>query len=311
MADWSTSSQLPAVTRSTAIRLVSATLLSMSLWAGAAVAKDPFRTSNARPIGDRTEAAFNELFQKGNYKKAADALKQAESGEPLAYAMKASMTYFDWQAQKDSAQKAQLLEQFRAYGTQTRDSAQSLLASDRVRGNLYLAVSYFLDGAYSVIKDGTIKGAPAGLSSLQQAFKYMDEAEKQAPNDPEVNLIKGFMDLMVAANLPFSDPSKAIARLEQYAGPKYLADRGIALGYRELNQRDKALVAIERSLQATPDNPEVMYLKGQILYGMGRYQDSKQWYEKALAKQKQLPDALGKQIKRELKNANKKLGIST
>lgn len=77
--------------------------------------------------------------------------------------------------------------------------------------------------------------------------------------------MKGFMDLMLAVNLPFSNPDQAIERLRTYAQPPYLAQRGIAIGYRDLGQPDQALVAVEEALKQTPDNPELFYLKAQIL----------------------------------------------
>jgi hypothetical protein len=43
--------------------------------------------------------------------------------------------------------------------------------------------------------------------------------KKVDPNDPELNLITGYMDLMLAVNLPFSDPAQAIERLEKYGSP--------------------------------------------------------------------------------------------
>jgi tetratricopeptide (TPR) repeat protein len=96
-------------------------------------------------------------------------------------------------------------------------------------------------------------------------FQYLETAEKANPTDPELNLLKGYMDLILAVNLPFSSPQEAIERLETYGSPDYLVDRGIALAYRNLKQYDQALQFIDNALKATPNNPELMYLKGQIL----------------------------------------------
>lgn len=314
MADWFTTPN-PIhrfLTGQSLLRVASAALVSMSLWAGAAVA-DPFRATNPKAIGDRTENAFKAIFEQGNYstttRQQLNQAEQTEPNEPLVYAMQASMAYIDLQGEKDKAKKAELLDRIKSYGDKTRSAAQSLASSDPLRSNIYTAVSHFLGGGYILLKEGTVKGAPAGLSELQQAFKAMDAAEKIAPNDPELNLLKGFMDLMMAVNLPFSSPTQAISRLEKYAGPKYLADRGIAIGYRDLKQPQQALVAVDRALQMTPNNPDVMYLKAQILTRQGNHKESVAWFEKALQKEKQLPESTRKQIKRELKSAKKKAGI--
>ena len=51
---------------------------------------------------------------------------------------------------------------------------------------------------------------------LQQVFSELDEAESINPSDPELNLIKGYMDLMLAVNLPFSNPEGAISQMSTY-----------------------------------------------------------------------------------------------
>lgn len=310
MADWFTvSKRIPrTLAPQTILRIASAVLVSTSLWAVPSLAKDPFRTTEARPISDRTEKAFQALFAQGNYRAAEDYLKQGDSNDPLSYALKASLAYMNIQGEKDKQAKSTKLSIFKAYTDQTRGAAERMLGSDPLRGNLYLAVSHFLDSAYVFSTEGTVKGTPKVLGEVRQAFKYLDEAESKSPNDPELNLIKGYMDLFMALNLPFSSPSKAIERLEKYASPRYLADRGIALGYRDLNQPTKALEAVDRALQATPDNPELLYLKAQILVRQGNNRDSIQFFEKALTKKEQLPNGLVKQISRELRGAQKRMG---
>jgi len=288
-------------------RVSSLVLVSMSLLASPAFAKDPFRTSNPKAIGDRTEAAFRALFEQGNYVTGATFIQQAEPNEPLAYAMKSSLAYLALDSEKNAQKRSTYLEQFRMNATRTRESAQSLVATDPLRGNLYLAVGHFLEGGYVFMTEGSVKGTPKVLGEVQQAFKYLDAAEAKAPNDPELNLIKGYMDLFLSINLPFSSPSQAIARLENFASPRYLADRGIALGYRDLNQPAKAIVAIDRALQATPANPELHYLKAQILVQQGNNKDSIPLFEKALSKKDQLPPGLVTQITRELNGSRQRL----
>lgn len=288
------------------LRLSSAVFLATSLWAGSAVAKDPFRTTDARPISDRTEAAFRALFQNGNYVEAAKQLEQVEPNEPLAHALRASLTFSKLEGLKDSQTASALLEEFRGQAAQTREAAQRMVSSDPLRGNLYLAVGHFLEAAYVFTKEGTVKGTPQVLGQLQQVLGYMEAAEKQNPNDPELSLIKGYMDLFIGLNLPFSDPNKGLDRLNRYASPRYLAEQGVALGYRDLKESDKAMAAVDRAMQAAPENPELQYLKAQILVQQGRYKEGVNYFQKALQKQNQLPAGKVRQITRELNRAQTK-----
>ena len=276
--------------------------IAVILWATPSLAKDPFRTSNLRPIGDNTEAAFRSVFEQGNYKSAESSLSQAEANEPLAFALKAFLAYSNSQGESDRSKKQAALDSFKNYATQTRQSAEQLVKTDPLRGNLYIAVGNFLEGVYVVGSQGVVRGTPQALGNLQQAFKYLDEAEKIDPKDPELNLLKGYIDLLLAVNvsLPLSSPTQAIERLETYAAPRYLADRGLALGYRDLNQPDKALKAINQAIAAAPKNPELSYLKAQILVRQGNNRESIPLFEKALSQKDQLPNSLTTQIQKEL-----------
>ena len=278
--------------------------ITLSLWGSPTLAGDPFRTTNPRNIGEKTEEAFSSIFQKGNYKKAKDYLIEAESegkeeDEPLSHALRASLAYTeeDWDSLKN-------------YASKTLKTAQDLVDKDPLRGNLYLAVGHFLDGTYIFEKEGAI----SALSKLQLVFKYLDEAEEKDSNDPELNLIKGYMDLLLAVNLPFSDPEQAIERLENYASPDYLVNRGIAVAYRDLDQYDKALKFVDQALKSTPENPELHYLKGQILRKQGRKEICKEgindnnlslieralkYFNQAWTKSEQLPKFIVKPLKRE------------
>ncbi|MDZ8054820.1 MAG: Sll0314/Alr1548 family TPR repeat-containing protein [Aulosira sp. ZfuVER01] len=270
-----------------------------------AFAGDPFRTSNAHDIGDKTEAAFKAVFQKGNYPEAENYIQQAlssEPNEPLAYAMKASLAYTN----KD-------LTTLNTYSTKTLEIGQKLIASDPLRGNLYTAVGNFLEGAVIITREGT-GGAAQALGKLRQVYQYLDKAEAISANDPELNLIKGYMDLLLAVNLPFSNPDEAIQRLEKSAAPQYLVDRGIAIAYRDLKNYSQALDYANRALKATSDNPEIYYLKAQILHEQGKRQKSRQTiqdaiahFDKALSKKSQLPADLVKQIEHERNSANNSL----
>lgn len=276
--------------------------IAVSLWATPSLAKDPFRTSNPHSIGDNTAAAFRSVFEQGNYKSAEPYLNQAEANEPLAFALKAFLAYSNSQGESDQSKKQAALDNFKNYATQTRQSAEQLVKTDPLRGNLYIAVGNFLEGVYVVGTQGVVRGTPQALGKLQQAFKYLDEAEKIDSKDPELNLLKGYIDLLLAVNvsLPLSSPTQAIARLETYAGPRYLAYRGLALGYRDLNQFDKALQAVDQAIAAAPKNPELSYLKAQILVRQGNNSQSIPLFEKALSQKDQLPGGTSTQIQKEL-----------
>jgi predicted Zn-dependent protease len=70
-------------------------------------------------------------------------------------------------------------------------------------------------------------------------------------------------------------------------------------------------VAIDQALKSSSDsadNPELLYLKGQILVRQGKLQDSVPLFQKALTKEKQLPKGVTSEIKQWLANAQAKLG---
>jgi tetratricopeptide (TPR) repeat protein len=272
--------------------------IALNLWVNPSLAGDPFRTSEPRKIGDKTEAAFKAIFQRGDYPAADRYLKQAlssESNEPLAYAMKASLAY----ANKD-------LATLDTYSKKTLETGQKLITSDQLRGNLYTAVGHFFEGAVILTREGTARGAPQALGRLRQVYQYLDKAEAISAKDPELNLVKGYMDLMLAVSLPFANPDEAIERLETKAAPPYLADRGIAIAYRDLKQYYPALEYANRALKTASDNPELYYLKAQILQEQGKKEKSQPMikeaianFDQALTKKSQLPTDLVKQIERE------------
>ncbi len=264
--------------------LASAAVVVLGVWAAPTFAADPFRTSNPRAIDENTQAAFESIFKDGNYKGAKNYLTKAEaaqSKEPLVYAMQGALAYTngDW-------------DTLNRYASKTMQTAQQLTSTDPLRANLYTAVGHFLEGAYDFKKNGPV----GAVTKLQKVFQALDEAKKVDPNDPELNLIAGYMDLILAVNLPFSDPAQAIAKLEKYGSPSYLAYRGIAVGYRDLKQYDKAMGYVDRALASTPNNPEVLYLKAQILRAQDKKQESLEFFRKALEKQAQLPKESAAQI---------------
>lgn len=281
-------------------------LLISSLWVSPTLAKDPFRTTNQHQIGDKTEAAFKAIFKDGNYTAAESYIQQAKSSEPnepLAYAMAASLAY----TKKD-------LNSLSSYSKKTLEAAQQLVATDPLRGNIYLAVGHLLQGGAAVASEGTVKGTPQALTELQQVYDYLDKAQAVSSTDPELNLIRSYVDLAVATSMPFSSPDQAIERFEKYAGPRYLADRGLALSYRDLHQYPKALESVDRALKATPDNPELFYLKAQILVKQGDnqkdpalFREALKNFDQAIAKQAQLPAGLVTQIQKERRKDARRL----
>jgi hypothetical protein len=75
-----------------------------------------------------------------------------------------------------------------------------------------------------------------------------------------------------------------------------------------MKQAAKALPVIDRALQSVPDNPELLYLKAQILRRQEN-RSSVEYFNRALAKQAQLPASLVRQITKERDRAKEKLGV--
>ena len=262
----------------------SAVAVVIGLWVTPTLAGDPFRPENPHNIDDQTEAAFESIFKEGNYKQAQEYLRQAEStnvDEPLVYAMRASLAYIekDW-------------ENLKKYASKTRETAEKLTATDPLRGNLYTAAGHFLEGSYNFKQEGPVRA----LSKLQKVLEYVDEAKKIDPNDPELNLLIGYMNLMLAVNVPFADPADAVESLETYGHPKYVAYRGIAVGYRDLKKYDQANEFVDSALKLAPNNPDLFYLKAQILRNQGLEKESLIFFKKALDKKAQLPERYAAQI---------------
>ncbi len=286
----------------TFLKVTVTTSILLNILVNPSFAGDPFRNREPHKIGDRTEAVFKAIFQEGNYPAAKDALQKAmssEPNEPLIYAIQASLAYQnqDWTS----------LEK---YSRKTLETGQNLIAIDPLRGNLYTAVGHFLEGSVILSEKGTLNGASFALSQLREVYTYLDKAEEISANDPELNLIRGYMDLMLAVNLPFTSPDDVIQRLEKKAAPGYLVDRGIALAYRDLKQYSQALDYVNLALKTTADNPEIYYLKAQILHEKGKAEKSRNLikdaiahFDKALAKKSQLPASLVKQIEYERNQA--------
>ncbi|PLS68033.1 MAG: hypothetical protein CV045_10195 [Cyanobacteria bacterium M5B4] len=262
-------------------------LITLPTWAG-----DPFRKVNPRPIGKETEAAFRLLFQEGNYPagvKQVDVALRSEADEPLLHSLRASIAYLE----KD-------FPGMLVYSNRIKDSAQKLLSKDKLRGHLYNAVGLFMEAGHVVSTQGVIKGAPQGIATLQKALEEMGKAQEVDATDPELNLIKGFMDILVASVLPITDLETALSSLRQ-ASPEYLQWRGIAIGYRDGKKSDQALEAVDKALAAAPQNPELLYLKAQILWQKGgaSIEEAKRLYRQAVERSGQLSASVARQLQQE------------
>jgi tetratricopeptide (TPR) repeat protein len=205
--------------------------------------------------------------------------------------MKASLYY-------DSAN----LEEMRVYADKTLQTAEKLKEKDPLRGNLYLAVGHFMEGAY-LLKKGSYLEA---VSKTGQVFDYLETASKIDPNDPEFNLLRGYLDLFLSKYTPFSQSEQVIVRFEKYASPNYLKNRALTTTYRDLKKYDKAMEYMDKAIAETPENPELQYLKGQLLRlqgrankNLGQLKESQGYFEMAKQKEDQLPQSVVIQVNHE------------
>jgi len=258
-------------------------------------AADPFRTKNARPIGNETQKAFELMFKEGNYNAAVNQINAAiatEANEPLLFALRAS-TFF---ATEDYLG-------MQVAGQRVRKNAESLRGKDNLRAYIYLAASDLIEAGY-IVKTQGISSAPRALPLVQSVLDYLQKAKDIDPNDPELNLIKGYVDMLIASVLPLSDLESALQSLRQFAAPDYLKWRGIALAYRDARRPDLAIDAVNKALASAPNNPELHYLKGQILWlqGGNNTAEAKKFFELALSKSKQMNPSLLAEIRDQCRN---------
>jgi tetratricopeptide (TPR) repeat protein len=272
--------------------LAGLTALIVSLAANPAWAGDPFRSgSNARPISATTEAVFTTVFQRGDYVQGRQMLTRAlpteGRKEPLIPTLAAGLSFLDedWAGVK-------------RYALQTQQVGQQLVTTDPLRGNLYQAVGEFLLGVHEITPGGSgpVLGIPNALLKVQEMFKYMDQAKAIDPNDPEYNLLQGFVEWGLANSLGLFNADQAAQRLSTVAAPNYVSWRGAALVFRDQKRYDQALAAIDRALQAAPENPELIFTKAQILRSLQNNAESLKLVDQALVKQNQLPKIVVKEM---------------
>lgn len=253
-------------------------------------AADPFRTSNPRPIGDQTQKAFELMFKEGNYVAAVKQLDKAvatDADDPLLFALRASTFY----ATEDYTG-------MKVANDRVRRNAEALKGKDDLRAYLYLAVSELIEAGY-IIKTEGLSSAPKALPLVSNIFDNIKKAQDIDASDPELNMVKGYIDILIAAVLPLSDLESALSSLKQYSSPDYLKWRGIAMAYRDARKVDLALDAINKALASAPNNPELYHLKGQILWiqGGASLPVAVKQYEIAWGKAKQLNPSLLSEIR--------------
>jgi tetratricopeptide (TPR) repeat protein len=280
-----------------------ALLAALTLWLTVVPvqAGDPFRRKPPRPIDSQTEQLFEQVFRHGNYAQARAILTELltqNPTEPLVYALQAALAYLD----EDMTTMAQA-------AAQTMKTAEALQATDPLRGHLYVGVAHFLQGGVIATENrrNLLPVVPQLLDKVRVAFAAFDQAALVNPNDPELNLIRGFADLLLAVNLPFGNVGDAVNRLERSGAPPYLVYRGLALAYRDLQRFPEALTAVDKALAAAPNHPELHYLKAQILVGQQNYAEGVKWFDQALALEAQLPPTLVRQIRRERERAQRRV----
>jgi tetratricopeptide (TPR) repeat protein len=191
----------------------------------------------------------------------------------------------------------------RVAGQRVRVNAEALKGKDNLRAYIYLAASDLIEAGYIVKTEG-VSSAPKALPLVQSVFDNIQKAKDISPNDPELNLIKGYIDMLIASVLPLSDLETALESLKQYAAPDYLKWRGIALAYRDARKPDLALDAVNKALTSAPNNPELHYLKGQVLWMQSdsNIPTAKKQFELALSKSKQLNPSLLDEIRGQCRN---------
>jgi tetratricopeptide (TPR) repeat protein len=256
-------------------------------------AADPFRQGNqSRPIKPETTAVFQALFQRGHYTEGRQLLPQALSAdkqEPLTTTLAGTIAYLDGD-----------MTAVNRYGTQTEQLGASLMLRDPLRGNLYQAVGKAMQAAFDVSDAGSGKvlGVPLALLKVQESMQFLERARAVNANDPELNLLQGYIEWALSSNLGLFSPEQARQRLETLAAPNYLSLRGVALVLRDQKKNDAALTAVDQALQTAPDNPELLFLKAQILRGAQRNAEGLKVIEQALARQEQLPQPIVREMLR-------------
>ena len=252
------------------------------LCAHSAIAADPFRVGvKARPIGPSLQSAFEDFFRYGRYQSSSEKLTKAEAenpNEPLVYTLQAATAY-------QNRQK----EAFLTTLPKIRTASKRMAAKDAARSHLYQGIAQGLEGYF--LKD-SVTDLPKTLTYASSMLLEIDKAHQLSPNDPEINLFVGFV------NMVLSKHDEALKNFQK-AGPPYLALRGQALVYRDTNDYANAQIAVDKAIAIAPQNPELLYLKAQILVKQKNPTEAVKFFDQAIKLGDQLPEGTLKQIKKE------------
>jgi tetratricopeptide (TPR) repeat protein len=256
--------------------------LAMLFCAQLAWAADPFRVGvKARPMGPSLQSAFEDFFRYGKYQSSTQKLTKAQAenpNEPLVYTLQAATAYQN--QQKDV---------FLTTLPKIRAASKLIAAKDSARSHLYLGVAQGLEGYF--LKD-SVTDLPKTLTYASSMLLEIDKAHQLAPNDPEVNLFVGFINMVLGKH------DEALKNFSK-AGPPYLALRGQALVYRDTNDYAKAQMAVDQAIAIAPQNPELLYLKAQILSRQKNPTEAIRFFDQAIKLGDQLPPETLKQINKE------------
>lgn len=256
--------------------------LAILLCANSALAADPFRVGvKARPIGLSLQSAFEDFFRYGKYQSSSEKLTKAETenpNEPLVYTLQAATAY-------QNRQK----EAFLTTLPKIRAASKRMATKDAARSHLYQGIAQGLEGYF--LKD-SVTDLPKTLTYASSMLLEIDKAHQLSPNDPEINLFVGFV------NMVLSKHDEALKNFQK-AGPPYLALRGQALVYRDTNDYANAQIAVDKAIAIAPQNPELLYLKAQILVKQKNPTEAVKFFDQALKLGTQLPEGTIKQIKKE------------
>ena len=256
--------------------------LSVIFCAHSALAADPFRVGiKARPMGASLQSVFEDFFRYGKYKSSSQKLAKAQAenpNEPLVFTLLAATAY-------QNQQKDVFLQMV----PKIRDASNRIAAKDSARSHLYKGIAQGLQGYF--LKDN-VTDLPKTLTYASSMLLEIDKAHSLSPNDPEINLFVGFINMVLGKH------DEALKNFQK-ASPPYLALRGKALVYRDTKDYANAQVAVDKAIAVAPQNPELLYLKAQILVLQKNPNEAMKYFNQALKLGNELPADTLKQINKE------------
>jgi tetratricopeptide (TPR) repeat protein len=264
------------------IRRYTALPLAILLCASSALAADPFRVGfKARPMGASLQSAFEDFFRYGRYQSSDQKLTKAQAenpNEPLVYTLQAATAYQN--QQKDV---------FLTTLPKIRAASKAIAEKDVARSHLYRGIAQGLEGYF--LKD-SVTDLPKTLTYASSMLLEIDKAHQLSPNDPEINLFVGFINMVLGKR------DEALTNFQK-AGPPYLALRGQALVYRDTKDYPNAQIAVDKAIAVAPKNPELLYLKAQILSLQKNPTEAVKYFDQAIKLGNELPEGTLKQINKE------------